>query len=157
MEYVEKMKNLLVDALKKAVDFKGRINCPDFWWTVLSLVIISIPVGIILLILNLIPIVGTLITFVYQLAIMAIMCSLAARRLNDVKGPVILAFIMVGLEILGALFSMINGFMMSSWQNALYSLIGGGFIWGTLGMICSLLGVVAFIAFIYFAIQPSKE
>lgn len=151
MEYVEKIKNLLLDALHKLGNFSDRINCQDFWWTILGLFIINIPLAIVFGLLSLIPILGSILLLAYQLVMLVVMLGLSVRRMNDVKGPTILPWLYVIVTAVG----MVLGFIAALFSKTILFAIG--WLLTLLNVIVGIAAIVLVVVFIYFAIQPSKE
>ncbi|MDO5602028.1 MAG: DUF805 domain-containing protein [Oscillospiraceae bacterium] len=151
MEYVEKMKNLLLDALHKLSDFSGRISCPDFWWTMLGLLIVNIPLAIVFGLLNMIPVVGSILMLAYELVMLMVVLGLSVRRMNDAKGPTILPWLYVILTAVGAVIGFLAGLF--SWS----ILFAIGWLLTVVNALVGIAALVAVIIFIYYAVQPSKE
>lgn len=79
----ERWQNATLDAFRNMFNFRGRLNKTDYWWAVLSILIITVVASVFCLI----PFFGRLILFVWVLVLTAMGWSMAVRRLHDLGRP----------------------------------------------------------------------
>ena len=80
----------MIDAVKKFIknyaDFKGRTNRPDYWWVFLAIVICEVILGVLCAVFSAIHVgfIGTILSVVFELAILVPWLAITVRRLRDV-------------------------------------------------------------------------
>lgn len=72
-----------VDAFRNIFNFKGRLSKEDFWWTVLSLTLITIVATILMII----PALGILLFVIWSIVMTIMGLSMSIRRLHDTGRP----------------------------------------------------------------------
>ena len=77
MEYV----NMVIDTLKKATVFTGRSRRKEFWVLFVALAIGSVAASI----LGLIPVLGLIITWLWNIAALLASIAVSIRRMHDVN------------------------------------------------------------------------
>lgn len=103
---MEKLISSFINFWLSFVDFSGKTNRSDFWWTILANVIVSIVLGIVTSIFVFIPILGGIVLFIagiYGVACVIPSLAMNIRRLNDLgKSPLLILVALIPL--VGALY-----------------------------------------------------